>query len=70
MSNHYHLVVKLAPEQAEPWSDDEVIDRWLSLYKGPLLVQQKHYAEGLYEADRSGASLPNRFALASQAINR
>jgi hypothetical protein len=48
MSNHYHLVVKLAPEQAEPWSDDEVIDRWLSLYKGPLLVQ-RHRAGGVLD---------------------
>jgi REP element-mobilizing transposase RayT len=40
MSNHYHLVVKLAPEQIACLSDAEVIQRWLSLFRGPLLVQR------------------------------
>ncbi|SEL59645.1 transposase [Ectothiorhodospira marina] len=40
MSNHYHLVVKLEPAQAEQWSDDEVLRRWSCLFKGPLLVQR------------------------------
>ncbi|SFM64453.1 hypothetical protein SAMN05421721_11739 [Ectothiorhodospira mobilis] len=40
MSNHYHVVVKLDPAQAEPWSDDEVLRRWSCLFKGPLLVQR------------------------------
>jgi hypothetical protein len=41
MSNHTHLVVKLTPELIEHWSDDEVLQRWTSLFKGPLLVQKK-----------------------------
>ena len=40
MSNHVHLVVKLVPLQAEDWSDDEVIERWTSLFKGPLIFQK------------------------------
>ncbi|SEP57043.1 hypothetical protein SAMN05421693_10164 [Ectothiorhodospira magna] len=40
MSNHYHLVIKLDPTQAESWSDDEVLRRWSCLFKGPLLVQR------------------------------
>jgi hypothetical protein len=28
MSNHYHLVVRLAPERAAVMSDREVIERW------------------------------------------
>ncbi|ARN72648.1 transposase [Oceanicoccus sagamiensis] len=40
MSNHYHLVVKLNPDQVNRLTDQEVIDRWLSLFKGPLLVQR------------------------------
>jgi hypothetical protein len=40
MSDHYHIVVKLSPEQAEDWTDDEVIDRWLTLYKGHVLIQR------------------------------
>jgi REP element-mobilizing transposase RayT len=44
MSNHYHLVVKLDPGKASHWSDDEVLRRWTSLFKGTLLVQ-RHLAE-------------------------
>jgi len=40
MSNHYHLVVHINPEEAESWSDQEVAERWTTLFQGPLLVQQ------------------------------
>ena len=39
MSNHYHMVVKLCPQQLDGLSDDEIIERWCALFKGPLLVQ-------------------------------
>ena len=32
LSNHYHLVVRLAPDQAKTWSADEVLTRWENLY--------------------------------------
>jgi hypothetical protein len=38
MSNHYHLVLHVDPHRSRQWSDDDVIDRWLTLYKGPNLV--------------------------------
>jgi hypothetical protein len=38
MSNHYHIVVKLG--STDDLNDDEVITRWLTLHKGPLLVQR------------------------------
>jgi REP element-mobilizing transposase RayT len=41
MSNHLHLVVKLAPQEAEYWSDTEVLTRKTSLYKGPLVAQKE-----------------------------
>ena len=40
MSNHYHIVVKLSPEQSGAWTDKDVVDRWTSLYKGDFLIQQ------------------------------
>jgi len=40
MSNHYHIVLKLCPEQVDDWTDDEVIERWLTLFKGHILVQR------------------------------
>lgn len=52
MSNHYHLVVKLCPEQSEAWTDDDVLERWCSLYKGPLIVQRYLKGERLMEAER------------------
>ena len=44
MPNHLHLVVKLSPEVIDEWTDQEVVDRWTSLFKGPLLIQQ--YSRG------------------------
>ena len=44
MQNHYHLVLKLCPEQLEGLSDDDIMDRWCALFKGPLLVQR--YRDG------------------------
>ena len=40
MSNHYHLVLHVDSNRAQSWSDDEVIQRWLSLYKGPPLIHR------------------------------
>ncbi len=40
MSNHYHVVVKIAPEQSGKWSDNEVLKRWRCLFKGTLLIQK------------------------------
>ena len=31
MSNHYHLVLELRPEQTRAWSDEEIARRWLRL---------------------------------------
>ena len=51
MSNHYHLVIKLSPEQADTWSDDEVLARWCCLYQGPPLVQRYQQGNNLSEAE-------------------
>ena len=45
MSNHYHIVVRLKPEQAADWSNDEVTDRWAQLYGLPLLLAKLRSAE-------------------------
>ena len=47
MSNHYHLVVRLEPDECNSWSDDEVLERWTSLFKGPFLVQRYRSGEVL-----------------------
>ena len=52
MSNHYHLVVKLCPEEPASWSDDEVLSRWTALVQGPLLVQRYRAGASMSEAER------------------
>lgn len=51
MSNHYHLVLHVDQDRSRQWSDDEVIDRWLTLYRGPNLVQRYKKGEPLLPAE-------------------
>lgn len=52
MSNHYHLVVKLSPQESDTWDDAEVLRRWTALFKGPLLVQRRLDGEALSGVER------------------
>jgi len=52
MSNHYHLVVKLNPDESDRWSDDEVLQRWTALFRGPLLVQRYRDGKSLSTAEQ------------------
>jgi hypothetical protein len=54
MSNHTHLVVRVDPERAQEWSQEEVLRRWTRLYVGPELVQRYEW-DG--EADLCAAQL-------------
>jgi REP element-mobilizing transposase RayT len=56
MNNHYHLVLKLCPEQLSDFSDEQVMDRWCALFKGPLLVQRYRSGEALMPFERSTVS--------------
>jgi len=40
MSNHYHIVVRINSEQVGEWSDEEVAQRWMKIFRGPLLMHQ------------------------------
>jgi len=51
MSNHCHIVLKLNPEESQGWSMDDVLTRWTSLYKGPLLVRKYQEEEVLSQAE-------------------
>ena len=51
MSNHYHLVLRLRPERAQAWSDEEVLARWSELFSGPLLVRRFLSSERLGKAE-------------------
>ena len=45
MSNHTHLVLCIDIDTANGWSDEEVVRRWLQLFKGTLLIQQYNRGE-------------------------
>ena len=40
MDNHYHVVLHVDKERALLWSHEEVVERWMQLYKGDVLVDQ------------------------------
>jgi len=40
MSNHYHIVLHVKPNEVESLSNNEILERWTSLYKGPPIVQK------------------------------
>jgi REP element-mobilizing transposase RayT len=56
MSNHYHLVLKMCPEQVDRLSDDDVIERWCALFRGPLLIQNYRGGETLKAYERAAVS--------------
>ena len=56
MSNHIHLAIKLMPQEAERWSDNEVLERWTHLFTGPLAVQQWRTNKPLNPADQETLS--------------
>jgi REP element-mobilizing transposase RayT len=56
MSNHYHLVLKVCAEQLEGLSDEEIMERWCAMFKGPLLIQRYRDGEGLIPFERSTVS--------------
>ncbi len=56
LSNHYHLVLKVCPGQLEDLSDDDIMDRWCALFKGPLLIQSYRNGEDLKTFERSAVS--------------
>ena len=53
MNNHYHLVLKVCPEQLVDLSADEIMDRWCALFKGPLLIQNYRNGEALKPCERA-----------------
>jgi hypothetical protein len=51
MSNHYHLVLHVDQGRARSWLRDEVIQRWLKLYRGPDVVRRYGQGQSLLEAE-------------------
>ena len=53
MSNHYHVVLYIDKQQADGWSDIEVVERWHSLFKGNLFSQKFLKGEALDSSQRA-----------------
>ena len=53
MHNHYHLVLKLCPEQLDELNDDQIMERWCALFKGPLLIQRYRSGESLSAPEKA-----------------
>ena len=53
MSNHYHIIVRIDRDQALQWSDNEVVDRWLSLFAGNVIVNRQRSGVRLSKAEES-----------------
>jgi len=56
MSNHYHLTLKVCPEQLTDLSEDDIMERWCALFKGPLLIQNYRSGEDLDPVERASVS--------------
>ncbi|MDX2507236.1 MAG: hypothetical protein QNL62_22555 [Gammaproteobacteria bacterium] len=40
MSNHVHTVLRLMPQTAERWSEEQVITHWKQLFSLPVLIER------------------------------
>ncbi|WP_217127114.1 hypothetical protein [Hydrogenophilus thiooxidans] len=38
--DNYHIVLRIDAERAASLSDEEVLERWLQLFTGPLLIRR------------------------------
>jgi hypothetical protein len=56
MINHYHLLLKVCPEQLEDLCEDDIMDRWCALFKGPLFIQNYRSGEDLKPFERLAVS--------------
>jgi len=56
MSNHFHVVLKVDQDKAKKLSDNEVLERWLKLYKGTQLAQRYQSGEALEDIEREALS--------------
>jgi len=40
MSNHYHIVIRVNPEKADQWTEQEVAERWTQLFSKPSIIHR------------------------------
>ncbi len=55
MSNHYHVVLHVDSKRVLAWDEDEVVQRWKSLFKGAFMVDRYTRGECVCEAEKGKA---------------
>ena len=51
MSNHYHIVIRIDADAVKQWTDQEVAQRWMQIFTGPMLMHQYLGNVGLSEPE-------------------
>lgn len=55
MSNHLHLVIRLDPDTAKNWSEEEILARWERLFSIPSLVHRYRTGQTTSKAEDQAA---------------
>jgi len=55
MANHYHVVIRIDRDRAQAWTEDEVIERWSTLYGLPLLITRYRAGQAQSPAEQDQA---------------
>ena len=40
MSNHYHIILRIDADLAENWTKVDIVERWITLFTGSVLVSR------------------------------
>ena len=56
MPNHIHLILKAVPDEIKDWTDEGVMRRWLSIFRGPLIVHRYLNGEQTSQAEKQTIS--------------
>ncbi|MEW8026370.1 MAG: hypothetical protein AB2806_01330 [Candidatus Thiodiazotropha sp.] len=56
LSNHFHVVLHVDVEKAKGWTDQQVIEQWMRLYKGHMLADRYLAGEVMSKAEWTALS--------------
>jgi len=69
MSNHFHIVVYYDPQDSYRWSNEEVVDRWLSAFPPRAMANSPEHADEILSMHRAVLlAMPERLLHARQTL--